>query len=70
MGLEYNANIFTLDAERVIEMVNGTMAMENIPLTDEDRRRLRTVLSGKITADEMVQQLVIKHRRGTDAGFL
>ena len=61
---------FALDAERVIGMVNGTMAMENMPLTDEDRGRLQTVINGEVTADEMVQQLIVKHRRNADAGFI
>jgi len=61
---------FALDTERVIGMVNGTMAMENMPLTDEDRGRLRTVINGEVTADEMVRQLVVKHRRNSDAGFI
>lgn len=59
-----------LDSERIIGMVNGTMAMENMPLSAEDRRRLHTVLCGEVTADEMVQQLVVKHRRNADAGLL
>ena len=62
--------VFALDAERIIGMVNGTMAMENMPLTDEDRGRLRAVLSGEVTTDEMVRQLVVKHRRNADAGFI
>ena len=63
--LEY---ALTLETERVIGMVNGTMAIENMPLTDEDRGRLRTIMHGEITADEMVRQLVTKHRRSEDAG--
>jgi hypothetical protein len=58
----------TLEPERVIEMVNGTMAIEFTPLTDEDRGRLRTILNGEVTADEVVRQLVAKHRRSADAG--
>jgi len=60
----------TLDADRIIEMVNGTMAIEYMPLTNEDKRRLRVILSGEVTADEMVRELVAKHRRGADAGFI
>jgi 2'-5' RNA ligase len=41
---------------------NGTMAIEGMPLTDEDKERLRLVLSGDVTADEMVQQLAEKYR--------
>ena len=62
--------ILTLDTERVIGMVNSTMAMEGMPLTDEDRGRLRTVLSCDATADDIVRQLVIKHRRNANAGLL
>ena len=65
--LEYG---LTLETNRVIEMVNGTMAIESMPLTDEDRGRLRIIMRGEVTADEMVRQLVAKHRRNTDAGNL
>jgi hypothetical protein len=58
------------DAGRIIGMVNGTMAIENMPLTDEDRERLMAVLKGEVTADEMVRRLVVKHRRGADAGSI
>ena len=50
-----------LDPDRVIGMVNGTMAIENMPLTNEDKGRLRAILNGEMTADEMVRQLVAKH---------
>ena len=62
--------IFTPDTERLIEMVNTTMAMESMPLIDEDRDRLRAILRGEITAEETVRQLVNKHRRSADAEFL
>ena len=65
--LEYT---LTLETERTIEMVNGTMAIENMPLTDNDRRRLRAIMNGEITADETVRQLVAKHRRGANGGRL
>ena len=51
----------SLEPERVIDMVNGTMRIEFMPLTQEDRGRLHTVLRGDISADEMVRQLVEKH---------
>ena len=65
--LEYSQ---TLETERTIEMVNGTMAIESMPLTDDDRERLRAVMHGEITADETVRQLVAKHRRSANAGHL
>jgi cell filamentation protein len=51
------------DAERLIQMVNGTMAIEGMPLSDEDRDRLRSVLHGKVTEDEVIHQLITKHRK-------
>ncbi|GHV10204.1 hypothetical protein FACS1894217_15560 [Clostridia bacterium] len=47
----------------LIERVNGNMELEGMPLTEEDRGRLKTVLCGELTADEMVARLVAKHRR-------
>jgi hypothetical protein len=63
-----NSSVMPHDAERLIGEVNGTMAMEGMPLTDEDKERLRTVLRGEVTADEMVRRLVAKHRRGENVG--
>jgi hypothetical protein len=60
----------TLEAERTIEMVNGTMAIENMPLSDDDRGRLRAIMHGEVTADEMVRQLVAKHRGNANVGHL
>ena len=59
--------VLPLDEERIIGMVNGTMAIENMSLTDDDRNRLRAVLRGESTTDETVRHLVKKHRRNTDA---
>ena|GEM_PF-972916 len=63
--LEY---ALTLEMDRVIEMVNGTMAIDGIPLTDEDRSRLRIIMRGEATADEIVRQLVVKHGRKRMSG--
>ena len=62
--LEYEQ---TLEIDHIIEMVNGTMAMEGLPLTEEDRLRLRTVMRMEETADEIVKRLVAKHRRHANA---
>lgn len=47
-------------ADKIIDEINGTMAMEGMPLTDEDRDMLRECITGKTTPDEMVRRLV-KH---------
>jgi hypothetical protein len=51
------------DIEQKIREVNSTMAMEGMPLTEDDRLRLHDVLSGKTNADTIVKQLVDKHSR-------
>ena len=63
-----SAKAAALDAERIIGEVNGTMSIEGMTLTDEDKARLRVILSGEVSADEMVRQLVAKHRRAVDVG--
>ena len=54
------------EIERIIEMVNGTMTIENMPLTEDDRKRLREIMQGLISADETVKQLIEKHRRNAN----
>lgn len=47
--------------EQKILAVNATMAMEGMPLTDEDKSRLRDIFDGKATADAIVRDLTEKH---------
>lgn len=47
--------------ERIIGEVNGTMAIEGMPLTADDKARLRECITGKTSYDEMVKKLVKKH---------
>jgi len=47
--------------EQKIAEVNSTMAMEGMPLSEEDKLRLHDVFSGKTSADTLVKQLVEKH---------
>jgi len=47
--------------EKTIDQINGSMAMEGMPLTDQDKDRLRECLSGKTSFDEMIKRLVKKH---------
>ncbi len=49
------------DVEKMIGQVNGTMAMEGMPLTEQDKDRLRECITGKTSYDEMVRRLVQKH---------
>jgi hypothetical protein len=55
------------EVDRIIGSVNGTMAIEGMPLTDDDKSRLREILRGEATAEDMVRRLVAKHKRAVDA---
>lgn len=49
------------DAEKIISEVNSSMAMEGMPLTDEDRERLYVYLNDPSTLQQMVSELIKKH---------
>jgi len=49
------------DIEQIIKEVNGTMAMEGMPLTEEDKERLKLCLSDKVSFEEMKKRIVKKH---------
>jgi hypothetical protein len=49
--------------EKIIENVNAIMAMENMPLENEDRGRILECLEGKTTFQEAVDGLVSKYTR-------
>jgi antitoxin Phd len=57
------------DTEQKIREVNATMAMEGMPLTDDDERRLKDIFEGKTTVEETVQALVEKHSRTTRQAY-
>ncbi|MCI1966942.1 MAG: hypothetical protein LKJ17_12595 [Oscillospiraceae bacterium] len=52
--------------EKLIGEINGTMTIEEMPLTKQDKARLRKCLTGKTSYDEMVKRLVKKHTVRTD----
>ena len=49
------------DIEQTIREVNGTMAIEGMPLTDDDKNRLRDVLCERISIDEAIAHLKEKY---------
>jgi hypothetical protein len=51
--------------EQKIRIVNATMAMEGMPLTDDDKSRLRDIFDGKTSVDKTVQDLIKKHSQTT-----
>jgi hypothetical protein len=49
------------DVENIVENIDFTMKMEDIPLTDEDKNRLRDCLNGGGDVDEILQRVIEKH---------
>ena len=54
------------DVEKIIGEINGTMTLSSMPLTEEDKERLRMCITGEASADEMVKQLVEKYSQKTE----
>ena len=53
------------DIEQTIREVNGTMAVEGMPLTDEDRSRLRDILYERVSIDDVLESLKRKYTAKT-----
>ena len=49
------------DIENVVENINFSMTMEDMPLTNEDKNRLRDCLNGKLDIDKIIQEVIKKH---------
>jgi len=49
------------DVEQTIREVDGSMAIEGMPLTEEDKNRLRDILNGQISIDSVIRQLTEKY---------
>lgn len=51
------------DLERIIENVNATMSMEDMPLMAVDKERIKKCLEGSISFQDAVEILVAKYFR-------
>jgi citrate lyase gamma subunit len=49
------------DVEQTVREVNGTMAIEGMPLTDEDKDRLRSILRGEVSYDAAIRAIIEKY---------
>jgi len=49
--------------EEIIKRVDATMALEDMPLTEEDKQRIRDINEGRTTSEEERQKLIEKYRR-------
>jgi hypothetical protein len=49
------------DVENVVENIDFSMKMEDMPLTDEDKNRLRDCLNGTVDVDKILQEVIKRH---------
>jgi predicted pyridoxine 5'-phosphate oxidase superfamily flavin-nucleotide-binding protein len=49
------------DVENVVENIDFSMKMEDMPLTNEDKNRLRNCLNGTVDVDKILQEIIKKH---------
>lgn len=49
------------DIERVIKEVNATMTIEGMPITSQDKTRIRTCAGNKELVNKKITELVFKH---------
>lgn len=48
-------------SEVIIENVNATMSMEDMPLSQSDKERIKECIDGKVSFQEAVTLLIQKH---------
>lgn len=53
--------VFMSEVERIIENVNATMEMENMPLSDDNKSMIRSCLEGRVLFEDMLSSLVAKY---------
>ncbi|MDD7753276.1 MAG: antitoxin VbhA family protein [Clostridiales bacterium] len=44
--------------DRIINNINATMSMEDMPLLKEDKERLRECLEGKVSYEDAINKLI------------
>ena len=54
--------VFVRDMEQRINEVNSTMAMEGMPLTEDDKENLRSVLRGDVSYTEMKNRILAEYQ--------
>jgi hypothetical protein len=50
-----------IDVENIIQNIGFSMEMEDMPLTEEDKNRLRNCITGKEDINKVLQETIKKH---------
>ena len=48
--------------DRIINNIDATMSMENMPLLQEDKDRIRQCLEGKVSYEDEINKLIKKYK--------
>ena len=51
--------------EYVIENIDFSMSMEDMPLTDENKEEMQKCIEGLISLDELIEQTISKYKMET-----
>ena len=57
------------DIEQKIREVNGTMAIEGMPLTADDKSRLRSILRGDISYEAAIEEIIHRYTAKTVVSY-
>ena len=49
------------EIDKIVNEVNGSMAIEGMPLTDEDKERIRISLADRNKFQAILKELILKH---------
>lgn len=49
------------EIEKIVNDVDSSMSMEGLPLTDEDKNRIKICLANPDLVDNMISELLKKH---------
>ncbi len=55
------------EIENRIARVNATMAMEGMPLSEDEKNVIRDILLGKVSCDEVIKELVEKYSKKSNS---
>jgi len=50
------------DSEYIIDNIDFSLAMENMPLTTENKEEMRECIDGKIDLDKLIAETVRKYK--------
>jgi|GEM_PF-827732 hypothetical protein len=57
------------DVEKLIDEVNGSMSMERMPLTQDDKARIRRCAGNNELVEEVICELIKKNSVVSDNGY-